>query len=141
MTPEQFDGYKMAFEKGNRTVDYAYRNCITGDEEEIRLVESYKTDGDEYINEFPMPIRGEIKKWIKLMCLAQTGSYAKVMDLDDYLAEGEDWGQVVQKIADILEPHISNRELKNQSYSMWENVFFAGDYEDFEEMEIYLGRE
>lgn len=110
ITEEEFNHYKQEFQNGNNAIDYAYRNAVVLDEEETRILDDYENmDNSEWRN-----------LW-------------KPQLSDDYIEELEaainsrDW----EMVADILEPHISNRQLSLDDFYTWEAILLSSDYEDF----------
>jgi hypothetical protein len=80
-------------------IDYTVRNIMTGDEEDIRVLE---LTPDEMLG-FPEPVRDEA-----------------IALIDDAQQTGSHWATNQAHILDLLLPYISNHALFDADYEAWE---------------------
>lgn len=121
ISEEQYNLYKQIFDGGNTSIDYAFRNVMTGDEEQIRIIEEFENyleddDLDSWKDDWKPQLNDQE---IKVLHTALTAE-------DPWNSQG--WEDV---FVEILKPHISNKDLFEQDYERWEMIFFAADYNEY----------
>jgi hypothetical protein len=101
----------MAFLCGNWSINYAVRNLTTLDEEETRLWDDQIT---------------KLESWGETVTDEEL---QELFNLMKGLETAEDrWTHRYNRIKEILLPYISNRELYDMNYSLWQELLF--EYSD-----------
>jgi hypothetical protein len=85
----------------NNNVDYAIRNCTVGDEEQIRLWEN----PEDYVDNVPIEVRDQLRKLIVELEAEKDG--------------------VEENIIELLMPYMSNRDVYEFDYPLWETLFWT----------------
>lgn len=130
-TEADFRLFRAAFDVRNDEVDITFRAVNTGDEEESRLVDRYRSDGQAYIDTFPEAVRADLKPMIETICLSYDRPRGEPRQVSV-----EEFHTTMDKIAKLLEPFISNGVLFAKDPSAWEDALFDDTWEDFNDSQI-----
>jgi len=124
-TEQEYYQYVQNFQAGNVDIDYAVRNLAVLDEEQIRIIEDYEMAKSQ----------NQLDVWASKW-KPQVGDH-EISIIQNALEAEDPWNSSKWQdiIRDILEPHISNRDLYQAHDAYWEEIMFAASenksYEEF----------
>ena len=97
-------------------VDYTVRNIMTGDEEDLRLLELT----DDEIDTFPDAVRDDVRSLL-------SGPAEAFRSGNSLHSTTFDWTTAQDAILSLLLPHISDRALYDADYTLWESRVLEPD--------------
>ncbi len=124
-TEQEFHQYVQNFQAGNQNIDYAIRNLAVLDEEQIRIIEDYEIAKEQ----------GQLSmwanKWKPQLSDQEIGIIQNALEAEDPWNSSK-WQDIIRN---VLEPHISNKDLYQAHDVYWEEIMFAAgegrSYEEF----------
>ncbi len=123
-TEQEFHQYVQNFKAGNIDIDYAVRNLAVLDEEQIRIIEDYESAKEQ----------GQLgmwaNKWKPQLSDQEIGMIQNALEAEDPWNSSK-WQDIIRN---VLEPHISNKDLYQAHDVYWEEIMFAaGENRSYEE--------
>ncbi len=117
-TEQEYYQYVQNFKAGNIDIDYAVRNLAVLDDEQTRITDNYNLAKQQ--NQMSM----WQNKWRPQLSDQEIGMIQNALETGN-------WEDAVRN---ILEPHISNKDLYQAHDAYWDEIFFAaGENKPYEE--------
>lgn len=121
-TEQEYHQYIQSFQAGNQNIDYAVRNLSVLDDEQTRITDEYERAKDQ--NQLEM----WANNWKPQLSDQETSMIQNALEAAGSSNRWED------AVRNILEPHISNKDLFQAHDVYWEEIFFAaGENRSYEE--------
>jgi len=125
-TEQEFHQYVQNFQAGNQNIDYAVRNLRAGTDESTRTIEDYEIAKEQ--NQMTM----WANKWKPQLSDQEIDMLYNALEAGDPYHSSSRWEDV---FANVLEQHVSNKDLFQAHDVYWEEIFFAAgegrSYEEF----------
>lgn len=122
-TEQEYLQYVQNFQAGNSDIDYAVRNLAVLDDEQTRITDDYEmAKGQNQLDVWA-------NKWKPQLSDQEIGMIQNALET---AAPSYGWEDAVR---DILEPHVSNKDLYHAHDAYWAETMFAAfenrSYEEF----------
>lgn len=118
-TEQEYYQYVQSFKAGNIDIDYAVRNLAVLDDEQTRITDDYELAKKQ----------GQLGMWANKW--KPQLSDQEIGMIQNALETGRNWEDAVRN---IVEPHVSNKDLYHAHDAYWEEIFFgAGEDRSYEE--------
>lgn len=116
-TKEEYYRYIQNFQAGNSEIDYAIRNLAVLDDEETRITDDYKQAKEQNLLDV------WANRWKPQLSNQEIGMIQNALETADVVPSSPyKWVDIVRN---ILEPHISNKDLYQAHDAYWAELFFA----------------